>query len=60
MTTTQFAVTVALVLGLVATFGGFGSFLVVLCFAAIGWVVGRVLDGKLDLRTLTGRTGDRL
>lgn len=60
MTTTQTALFVGLVLGAVATFGGFGSFLVVLVFGAVGWLVGRVLEGKLDLAALTGRSRDRV
>lgn len=60
MTTSQFTLAVGLVLGLVATFGGFGHFLIVAVFAVLGWLVGRYLEGKLDLRALTGRTTDRL
>lgn len=60
MSTTQTALFVGLVLGIVATFGGFGSFLVVLVFGAIGLVVGRVMEGKLDLRSLTGQSSAKL
>ncbi len=59
MSTTQAALFVGLALGIVATFGGFGPFLVVLVFGAVGLLVGRVLEGKLDLGTLTGRSSDR-
>lgn len=59
MTTTQTALFVGLVLGAVATFGGFGSFLLVLVLGAIGLLVGRVLEGKLDLGALTGQSRDR-
>ena len=60
MSTTQSALFVGLILGIVATFGGFGYFLVVLVFGAIGLVVGRVLEGKLDLRSLTGQSSAKL
>lgn len=46
---------VGLVLGVVAAFGGFVAFLIVLVLGAVGLVVGRVLDGQLDLDGLTGR-----
>ncbi|WP_198943549.1 hypothetical protein [Actinokineospora bangkokensis] len=42
-------------LGATAAFGGFGAFLIVLLFGAVGLLVGRYLDGKLDLAQLTGR-----
>ena len=55
MSTTQFAIFVGLVLGTVAVFGGFGHFVVVLLFAAVAVVVGRVIEGKLDLKSLAGQ-----
>jgi uncharacterized membrane protein len=42
-------------LGIAAALGGFGAFLIVLVLGAIGLVVGRFLDGKLDLAQFTGR-----
>ena len=53
---------VGLVLGVSAAFGGFPAFLVVLVLGAIGLLVGRFLDGRLDLDELTGRgrSGSRL
>ncbi|WP_043442577.1 DUF2273 domain-containing protein [Arthrobacter sp. L77] len=45
---------VGLLLGFVAVFGGFLEFLAVILFAVVGLVVGRFLDGRLDLRELTG------
>lgn len=59
MTTTHVGLFVGLILGLVATFGGFTHFLIVILFGLIGLVVGRVLDGKLDLQALFGRASDR-
>ncbi|HEX6346264.1 hypothetical protein [Umezawaea sp.] len=55
MTPTQVGLLTGVVLGTAAAFGGFGAFLVVLLFGAVGLVVGRVLEGKLDLSQLTGR-----
>ncbi|WP_328450255.1 hypothetical protein [Amycolatopsis sp. NBC_00438] len=42
-----------LVLGLAAAFGGFWAFLLVL--GGLGLLVGRYLDGKLDVSALAGR-----
>lgn len=47
-----------LALGLAAAFGGFTAFLLVLVFAAIGLMIGRVADGKLDLTQLLSRERD--
>ncbi|GAB3570455.1 hypothetical protein GCM10027445_24000 [Amycolatopsis endophytica] len=44
-----------IVLGLAGAFGGFSAFLIVLVLGALGLLVGRVADGKLDLSQLTGR-----
>jgi uncharacterized membrane protein len=38
-----------------AAFGGFGAFLLVLVLGALGLLVGRYLDGKLNLSALSGR-----
>lgn len=43
-----------LILGLAAAFGGFGRFLIVALLGAIGVVVGKVLDGELDLTPYLG------
>ncbi|MFD6068509.1 MULTISPECIES: hypothetical protein [Amycolatopsis] len=55
MSSTHLGLLTGLALGLAAAFGGFGAFLVVLVLGALGLLVGRVLDGKLDLSQLTGR-----
>ena len=52
---TVLGLVVGLVLGVSAAFGGFGAFLIVLVIGAIGFLVGRFLDGSLDLEGLTGR-----
>jgi len=44
-----------LALGFAGAFGGFGAFLIVLVLGGVGLLVGRVLDGRLDLGQLTGR-----
>jgi hypothetical protein len=55
MNFTTLGLLTGLTLGVTAAFGGFGAFLIVLALAAVGLVVGRVLDGKLDLSQFTGR-----
>lgn len=55
MSTSQYAIFVGLVLGTVAVFGGFGYFVVVLLFAAVALIIGRIIEGKLDLRALVGQ-----
>ena len=59
MNTTRFGLLVGLVLGIVAAFGTFSMFLIVVLFGAIGLVVGLVLEGRLDLRALMGKSSDR-
>ncbi|ACU36728.1 MULTISPECIES: hypothetical protein [Actinosynnema] len=55
MNSTTTGTLAGLALGFAAAFGGFGAFIVVLLLGAAGLVVGRVLDGKLDVSALTGR-----
>lgn len=55
MNFTTLGLLTGLALGITAAFGGFGAFLIVLVLAAIGLIVGRVLDGKLDISQFTGR-----
>ena len=59
MNTTRFGLLVGLVLGIVAAFGTFSMFLIVVLFGAIGLVVGLVLEGRMDLRSLMGKSSDR-
>lgn len=47
---------VGLILGLALELDGFGAMIVVAVIAAIGWVVGRVLAGDIDLGELIDRT----
>ena len=43
------------ILGLVAYFGGFGAFLLVLALGIAGFLVGRAYEGETDLSTLFAR-----
>lgn len=54
MNTSLLGLVFGLALGAAAAFDGFGALVVVLLFGVIGLGVGRYLDGKLDLPTLTG------
>lgn len=46
-------------LGLAGAFGGFDAFAICLLLAALGFVVGRVLEGQLDLSSLVGSADRR-
>jgi nitrate/nitrite transporter NarK len=59
MNSTTLGLLTGLALGFAGAFGGFGAFLIVLVLAALGLLIGRVLDGKLDLSQLTGAGRDR-
>jgi hypothetical protein len=59
MNATQTGLLTGLILGVAAAFGGFGAFLIVLVLGAVGLVVGRVLDGELDLSGILGRARDK-
>jgi hypothetical protein len=59
MNSTQTGLLAGLILGLAAAFGGFGVFLIVLVMGAIGLIIGRVIDGQLDLNAVLGRSRDR-
>ena len=59
MNATQTGLLAGLVLGLAGAVGGFDAFLIVLMLGALGLLVGRVLDGRLDLNALFGRGRDR-
>jgi hypothetical protein len=43
---------VGMALGLAAALGGFGAFLLVAALGVVGFLVGRFLDGDLDLGEL--------
>lgn len=59
MNATLIGLLVGISLGFAAAFGGLGAFVLVLLFAVAGLVVGRVLDGQLDLTALLGQVQSR-
>ncbi|WP_330457024.1 hypothetical protein OIB37_09085 [Streptomyces sp. NBC_00820] len=46
-------------LGFAGYFGGFGAFLLVAALGAVGFVVGRFVEGDLELGDLFHTRGDR-
>lgn len=59
MNATQTGLLAGLILGAVGALGGFPAFLITLVVGALGLVIGRVLDGELDLSNVLGRGRDR-
>lgn len=59
MNATQIGLLTGLILGLAAAAGGFVGFLIALVLGAIGFVVGRALDGDMDLSGVLGKGRDR-
>ncbi len=61
MNATTICLALGLALGFAAAFGGFGAFAIVLIFGGLGLLVGRWLDGEVDLSGLvrTDRTKGR-
>ncbi|KNC18872.1 membrane protein [Arthrobacter sp. RIT-PI-e] len=59
MNTTAMGLLTGLVLGWAAAFGGFGEFLTVAVLGALGLLVARLIEGKIDLGALTGRSSTR-
>ncbi|MEV5649813.1 hypothetical protein AB0L57_16340 [Nocardia sp. NPDC052254] len=59
MNATTLCLIVGLSLGFAAAFGGIGAFAVVLIFGALGLVIGRWLDGHVDLSGLIRSAQDR-
>jgi uncharacterized membrane protein YeaQ/YmgE (transglycosylase-associated protein family) len=58
MNGTQTGIIAGLILGLAAT-QGFIAFLITLAIGVVGFVVGRAIDGELDLGDVFGRGRDR-
>ncbi|WP_163507078.1 hypothetical protein [Fodinicola acaciae] len=56
MNSTQLGLITGLALALIAAVGGFGAFLAALVLGAAGLLVGRVLDGRLDISRFVGRS----
>jgi hypothetical protein len=59
MNATQTGLLAGLILGAAGAFGGFTAFLTVLVTGVLGLLVGRVLDGQLDVGSILGRGKDR-
>ncbi|MFR9729305.1 hypothetical protein ACL03H_08755 [Saccharopolyspora sp. MS10] len=59
MNATQTGLFGGLLLGVAAACGGFTGFLIALVLGAIGLIVGRVLDGELEIGDFLGRGKDR-
>ncbi|MCC2334890.1 DUF2273 domain-containing protein [Cellulomonas wangsupingiae] len=43
-----------LLLAIAAVVGGFNGFLLAVVLGAVGWLVGAVVEGRVDLSALTG------
>jgi hypothetical protein len=54
MTTTRFATAVGLALGAVWALAGFDGMLVAAALAVVGFLVGLVLDGRIDVTEFLG------
>lgn len=59
MNATHTGLLAGLILGTAGALGGFSTFLIVLLVGVLGLLVGRVLDGDLDLNAVLGRGRDR-
>jgi hypothetical protein len=60
MSSAQIGLLAGMLIGLAAIIGGFAGFLLVTALGAIGLVLGRVVDGELDLGGVTrGKGRDR-
>jgi hypothetical protein len=59
MNATQTGLLAGLILGTAAATGGFIGFLIALAVGAIGLIVGRVLDGELEIGDVLGKGRDR-
>ncbi|WP_067689975.1 hypothetical protein [Nocardia jejuensis] len=59
MNATSICLAFGIALGFAAAFGGLSAFAIVLVFAALGLLVGRWLDGDMDLSGMIRSTRDR-
>lgn len=59
MNATQTGLIAGLILGTAGAIGGLLGFLVALVIGALGFVIGRMLDGDLELGDLLNRGKDR-
>jgi hypothetical protein len=58
-TATVIGVLAGVALGFAGAFGGWSAFVIVLVLGAVGMLVGRVVDGQLDLTPYLGGRGRR-
>lgn len=54
MNTSQIGAAIGVLIGLVLVFGGWWQALVVVLLGLVGLVVGRIIDGQLDVHDLFG------
>ncbi|GAA0541293.1 hypothetical protein GCM10011581_37300 [Saccharopolyspora subtropica] len=59
MNATQTGLLAGLILGAAAALGGFSGFLIALLVGAVGLVIGRIVDGDLEIGDILGRGRDR-
>lgn len=59
MSATRAGMFVGLILGVAAAAGGWLGFFIALVLGILGFIVGRVLDGELDVNQFVGRGRDR-
>lgn len=57
MSSAQIGLVAGMGMGLAAIIGGFPGFLLVVALGAIGLIVGKVVDGEVDLNSIGGRKG---
>lgn len=55
LSATLLGLAVGLIIGIVAAFGGFVDFIIVVLLGAVGTVVGLILDGRIDVTALVDR-----
>ncbi|WP_040809717.1 hypothetical protein [Nocardia concava] len=59
MNATSIGLALGIALGFAAAFGGLGAFAIVLVFAGLGLLIGRWIDGDVDLSGLLRSARDR-
>ena len=59
MNRTALATVTGLLLGLALVFGSFGEMLIVALLGAIGYVIGKIIDGELDVQGWLSRSRSR-
>lgn len=59
MNSTQTGLLAGLILGTAGAISGFSGFLIALAVGVVGLVIGRILDGEMDVRDILGRGRDQ-